>query len=162
MNITYSECVSAALINQHAMHMRRMIFSSVTCLAQPHFSRMYHKRRVFLNKVTEHKMWVLIFSTTFTWNVSYSKRTERNVIKIYIYLRVDYPLLKSDFNEARIFSTDSRETSNLMKICPVEADLFPADRWTDEQTDRHDEVNSRFSQFLNPPKDCQTQDKIMN
>jgi len=33
-----------------------------------------------------------------------------------------------------------------MKIRPVEAELFRADRQTDGQTDRQ-EVNSRFSQF---------------
>ena len=72
------------------------------------------------------------------------------MIKIYINLHVNYPLLKSDFKEAGIFATDSRKMSNLMKICPVETDLFPADRWTDEQTDRHDQANSRFSQFFQP------------
>jgi hypothetical protein len=34
-----------------------------------------------------------------------------------------------------------------MKIRPVAAELFHADRRTDGRTDRHDEVNSRFSQF---------------
>jgi len=34
-----------------------------------------------------------------------------------------------------------------MKVCPVEAALFLADRRTDRWTDRHDEANSRFSQF---------------
>jgi hypothetical protein len=33
--------------------------------------------------------------------------------------------------------------SNFMKIRPLEAELFNADG----QTDRHDEANSRFSQF---------------
>jgi len=45
--------------------------------------------------------------------------------------------------------------SYVMKIRPVEAELFYADRWkeertdrrTDGQTDRHDEANSRFSQL---------------
>jgi len=31
-----------------------------------------------------------------------------------------------------------------MKICPVGAELFHADRRTDGRTDRHDEANSRF------------------
>ena len=35
------------------------------------------------------------------------------------------------------------QISNFMKICPVGAELFYVDR----QTDRHDEANSRFSQF---------------
>jgi hypothetical protein len=36
-----------------------------------------------------------------------------------------------------------------MKILPVEAQLFHADGWANERTDgqRHDEANSRFSQF---------------
>jgi hypothetical protein len=36
--------------------------------------------------------------------------------------------------------------SNFMKIRPVGAQLFRADRWTDAQ-DKHAEANSRFSQF---------------
>jgi hypothetical protein len=32
-SITYSECVSVALVIQHAKRMRRIIFSSVACLA---------------------------------------------------------------------------------------------------------------------------------
>jgi hypothetical protein len=41
------------------------------------------------------------------------------------------------------------QISNFMKILPVEGDLFNAEGRTDEhrQTDKHDEVNSRFSQF---------------
>ena len=37
--------------------------------------------------------------------------------------------------------------SNLMKICPVGADLFHEDGQTDIQMDRHDEVNSNVTQF---------------
>jgi hypothetical protein len=39
------------------------------------------------------------------------------------------------------------QTSNVMKIRPVKAELFLVDGWTDGQTDRHDEATSRFSQF---------------
>jgi len=35
------------------------------------------------------------------------------------------------------------QIQNFIKICPVGAELFHADR----QTDRHDETNGRFSQF---------------
>ena len=34
-----------------------------------------------------------------------------------------------------------------MKICPVGAELSHAHRRTDGRTDRHEEPNSRFSQF---------------
>jgi hypothetical protein len=36
-----------------------------------------------------------------------------------------------------------------MKFRPVGAELFPA---KDRQTDRHDEANSRFHNFVNAPK----------
>ena len=44
------------------------------------------------------------------------------------------------------FSKNS-EVSNFMKIRPVGAELLNAERLTGGQTDRHDEGNSRFSQF---------------
>jgi len=61
-------------------------------------------------------------------------------------LHVKYPLFSSDFNENLIFSTDFRKNQipNFMKIRPVGAELFHADRRTYGRTD---EANSRFSQF---------------
>ena len=50
------------------------ILPSVACLALHHFYTLSQKRRDFLKKVTEHKMCVLIFSTTFVWNISHSKK----------------------------------------------------------------------------------------
>jgi hypothetical protein len=63
-------------------------------------------------------------------------------------LHVKCPLLLSDFNENN-FSTDFRKmlTSNFVKIRPVGTELFHADGRTDEQTERHDEANSRFLQL---------------
>jgi hypothetical protein len=63
-------------------------------------------------------------------NISYSKN------KI---LHVKYPLFFSDFNKTSIFSTHFRKRLT----SPVAAELFHGDG----RTDRHDEVNSRISQF---------------
>jgi hypothetical protein len=66
ISITYSEDVSVALGMQHAKSMRRIILSPVACPALQYFSALSHKRHDFRGrKNTEHKMTLLIFSTTF-------------------------------------------------------------------------------------------------
>jgi hypothetical protein len=60
--------------------------------------------------VTEHKMCVSSFSTTFAWDIFHSKKNERDIIKMYIVLHVKYPLFLSDFNETWIFSIDFRNS----------------------------------------------------
>jgi hypothetical protein len=74
VSITYSECVSVALVNQHAKRMRRVILSSVACPTVPYFSTLSHKRHDFRKNVIEHKMCVLILSTNFVWNISHPKK----------------------------------------------------------------------------------------
>jgi hypothetical protein len=64
ISITYSECVSVALVIQHAKRTHRIILS-VACPALPYFSTLSHKRHDFREKVIKHKICVLLISTTF-------------------------------------------------------------------------------------------------
>jgi hypothetical protein len=72
--------VSVALVIQHAKRMRHMILPS--CPAVPYFSTLDlpHKRHDFREKVTERKMWVLIFPTTLSETLLTLSRTERDII----------------------------------------------------------------------------------
>ena len=54
-----------ALLIQHVTRMRHIVTSFVASLAPPNFSTLPHKRHDFRKNVTEHKMCVLIFYTTF-------------------------------------------------------------------------------------------------
>jgi hypothetical protein len=62
ISITYSQCVSVAIVIQHAKRMRRIILSSVACQALPYFSHYLINGPIFGEKVMEHEMCVLIFS----------------------------------------------------------------------------------------------------
>jgi hypothetical protein len=56
------------------------IFSSVTCSAVQYFSTLSSRRHDFPKKVTEHKLCILIFSTTFVETFLIVRRTERDMI----------------------------------------------------------------------------------
>ena len=77
---------------------------------------------------------------------------------MYISLPIKHPLFFSGFNETWTFPTDpwkQTQISNFMKIRPVEAELFHADRRTDELTDGeniHDEGKSPFRNFAKGSK----------
>ena len=60
-NIIYSECVSVALITQHAKPMRRIILSSMACLPVQYFSILSDIRQDFREKSFGNAMCVVIF-----------------------------------------------------------------------------------------------------
>jgi hypothetical protein len=72
------------------------------------------------------------------------------IIQSDIVTNVKYTLFLSDFNETRSLSTDFRKQSrisNLIKVCPVGAELFHADGQTDTT-----KLIVAFRNFANAPK----------
>ena len=81
--ITYSECVSVALVFQRAVCMYRIILPSVACLVVPYISAFSHKRYSFRKqKPVEHEACVLILSTTFIWNICHLRRIQWDIINL--------------------------------------------------------------------------------
>ena len=76
-------------------------------------------------------MGVLIFSKIVVWNVSHFKRILEGTVINVLGLHVKYLLVLSDFNETRSLLDgflQSLQISYFMKIHPVGAELFHADR----------------------------------
>jgi hypothetical protein len=134
ISIKNSDCVSVALVIQHAKCTHHIILPSVACLAVPYISTLSHKQRDFGKKVTEHKEFVLIFSTTFVWNFSHY---EKNSMRYYH--KCTHILTLSTYHSCHIFNWNwisstvlkNPHVSYFIKIPPVGAELFHADGWTD-------------------------------
>jgi hypothetical protein len=125
--------------------MRRIILSSVACLALSYFVTPSPKRHDFRGKLFEHKMCILIFSVTFVSNILILRRIERNIINIHT-SSCKVPLFISDFNKIRISSSDFRKILKyqIYKNSPSGSRVVPC-----RATDRH---NKAYRSFANAPK----------
>ena len=116
------------------------ISSSLPCLA------LYFSTRL-KKKVVKHKMCVLIFSTTFVYNISHSKK---NWVRYY-----HKCIMVSMYNthETWIFLTDFWKISHENLSSGSQAvPCGQTDRQTDRETDNHDGANSRSLQFYKRPR----------
>jgi hypothetical protein len=87
------------------MRMRHIVICGLS--GSKYFSTLSHKRHDFLRKKkVEHKMCVLIFSTTFVLNICHSMKRWS---KMYTGFHAKPQLFLSDFNGNWIFSTDFRK-----------------------------------------------------
>ena len=131
-------CVFVALVIQHAKLLHRITLSCVACLALPYFSTLPHKWQNFRKK----RFWfsLLLLSQTFL----IIRRILRDMIIAHRSSRVSVILVMFSLN-LNFFWKISKNTqiTDFIKILLVEAELFHADN----ETDRHDEVNSHFSQL---------------
>jgi hypothetical protein len=77
----------------------------------------------------------LLFSTTFVWNISHSKKNWARYDHVYMYmyigLQVKYPLFLSDFDTNWIFRTEFRTLVKSHEIRPVGAQMLHENRKAD-------------------------------
>jgi hypothetical protein len=141
-SITYSRCVTLVFIIQHAKRMRRIILSSVTCLAIPYFSTSCHKRHnLGAGEWNEYKMRVFIFSKTLS-KTFLVLRFQRDIISVQRPL-CKVPVILLYFNQTWIFLTDFR-TLHTYQISWQSVQWKPS---CSMRTDTHNEANSHFLQF---------------
>jgi hypothetical protein len=126
-------CIHVLVIIQN-----RIILSSVACLALPYFFTLTHKRQDFLQKkVTEHKMCVLIFSTTFVLEWEMSVILRRVWLDIIVNVRgssckVGVILVRCWWNlNIRDRFSKIAQIWNFIQIRAVGAELFHTDGQTD-------------------------------
>jgi hypothetical protein len=140
INITYSECVSAALSVQHAMLMPHNVICGLSG------STIFFPHYLINGAIFQSSYWTQNVCFDFLYNFSVKflilRRTERDII-----IRVQWSSCKGSFILLMMleFSQQIFEKYSNIKF---------TDKWSSRsrviqhgRTDRHDKANSRFSQF---------------
>ena len=137
------------------MRMRHIVICGLprSTILSPH----YLINGTIFETFIDHKMYVLISTATYVWNIFhtyYQEEWSEIWSKMSSYLHVKYLLFFSIFNETGIFATvflNITPLPNFMKIRPVRAELFHADGRTDGQP-AMTKLIVAFRNFANAPK----------
>ena len=115
----------------------------MACLVLIYFFMLFHKQCDFRKKKNFIKYNISILTTTFIWNIPHSKKNwDRYDLNVYLCsCKVPF-ILARPWQNLNLFDRFSKnaQISNLIKIRPVGAELFHADRQTDRQTHRRTDV----------------------
>jgi hypothetical protein len=137
-----------ALGIQHAMRMRHIAICDLSGSTR-FFHSIWLTARYWRKQVMKHETYVLIFSTTFVLDVSYSEknraRYDQNCAAVFI-LSTCYScqiLMNLEFSW-QIFEKYSNVNFHEN---PISGSRVVPSGLADRQTDRHNEASSRFSQF---------------
>jgi len=118
-----------------------------------YFFTLSHKQHDLKKKVLNKKMCVLIFYTTFVWNLIILSRNKQCMIQNIPWRQVKYPLFSYNFNETWIFLTDFKKILKYQfSWKSVQWELrcsMQTDRWTDMM-----KLIVAFHYFANTRKIC--------
>jgi hypothetical protein len=146
--VGYGHMDSAMSMNKETERMWKETCTRLSSVGLSDTTVFFHidKQHDFWKKGIEHKMCVLIFSTTFIWNISHFKKNRARYDQNGGH--VQYPLFLSDFNESWIFWAYLRKI--LKYPISLKSKLFHADGQTDMTL-----LTVAFCNFPNVPKNCQ-------
>jgi hypothetical protein len=110
-------------------------------------------------------MRILISSTNYFWNISHSKKKwatyDQKYILVFMYSnRYSCQILKELEFSRQFFFSKNAKIPYVMKILPVGAELFHADRQADGRTDM--KLTSAFRNFAKAPNKTRQSQKYFN
>jgi hypothetical protein len=127
----------------HSRPVTRLLYLYLYRLPLSHKWDNFRGKKAFQHKICNSSLY-----KTFAWNILVQRKTERDIIKMYIGLHVKYQLLLSHFNETWISSTVFFKKILKYRIPRKSAQWEPSCSMRTDGLNRHNETNSRFSQFL--------------